>query len=107
LAPYWAPARRHVEDGYRSLPFPFDEVESPEFEMRVEWALRDMLAYVRTWSALRAMEAPRRETLLNDLRRRLAPSWAAAADVNPGDDPDAGGTRRTVTWPLSVRAGYV
>ena len=102
LAPHWAPERRHVEDGYRSLPFPFAEVEPPELVMRVEWTLSNLLAYMRTWSALRSMEAPRRQALLQDLRARLAPVWAGAE----GDDA-AEGTRRVVTWPLSVRAGYV
>lgn len=114
LAPHWAPERRHVEDGYRSLPFPFAEVESPELEMRVEWRLTDLLAYVRTWSALRSMEKSRRQALVHDLREFLAPVWAGADGGNEGDAADAGaagdaadGTRRTVTWPLSVRAGYV
>lgn len=102
LAPYWAPERRHVEDGYRSLPFPFAEVEAPELEVRAEWTLSDLLSYVRTWSALRSLEEPRRQALLQDLLARLAPVWAGAE----GDDT-ADGTRRTVTWPLSVRAGYV
>lgn len=106
LAPHWAPERRHVEDGYRSLPFPFAEVEPPEAEMRVEWRLSDLLAYVRTWSALRSMEEPRRQALVHDLRARLAPVWAGAEGGDGGDVAD-GGTRRTVTWPLSVRAGYV
>lgn len=109
LAPYWAPERRHVEDGYRSLPFPFAEVEAPELEMRVEWTLSDLLSYMRTWSALRAMETARRRTLLNDLRERLAPVWAEGGDVaDVADGADrTDGTRRVVTWPLSVRAGYV
>lgn len=103
LAPHWAPERRHVEDGYRSLPFPFAEVEPPDLEMRVEWRLSDLLSYVRTWSALRSMEEPQRQALLQDLRARLAPVWAGAEGAE-GDDAE--GTRRIVTWPLSVRAGY-
>lgn len=102
LAPHWAPERRHVEDGYRSLPFPFAEVEPPELDMCAEWTLSELVAYMRTWSALRSMEAPRRQALLKDLRARLAPAWAGAEREGAAD-----GTRRTVTWPLSVRAGYV
>lgn len=103
LAPHWAPERRHVEDGYRSLPFPFTEVEPAELEMRVEWTLGDLLAYVRTWSALRSMEKTQRQALLQDLRERLAPVWDEAEGGSAAD----GGARQTVTWPLSVRAGYV
>ena len=114
LAPFWAPERRHVEDGYRSLPFPFDEVEPPELVMRVEWTLSDMMAYIRTWSALRTMEEPRREALLDDLREALGPAWAEAMEAGrmEAGSTNAGSAatdraRLAVTWPLSVRAGYV
>ena len=107
LAPYWAPERRHVEDGYASLPFPFAELAPPELEMRVDWTLDDLLAYMRTWSALRALEPARAHELLGDLRRRLAPRWEEPGGAGGAADPDGEGTRRSVAWPLSVRAGYV
>jgi hypothetical protein len=34
LDAYWEPERRLVENGYRGVPFPFDEIEAPRFEMR-------------------------------------------------------------------------
>jgi len=105
LAPYWAAERRHVEDGYASLPFPFAEQAPPELEMRAEWTLAGLLAYMRTWSALRALEPERVDELLGDLRRRLAPRWGAGGAG--AADAAGAGTRRIVAWPLSVRAGYV
>ena len=39
LGPYWPPERRWVESGYRDLPFPFEELPVPVFEMRAEWTL--------------------------------------------------------------------
>lgn len=98
LAPHWPPQRRHVEDGYRSLPFPFDEVPAsdlPELEIRREWTLEELLAYVRTWSALRGLEPPKAREMVEHLRRRMAPAWGSE------------GERRVVTWPLALRAGYV
>ncbi len=98
LAPHWPPQRRHVEDGYRSLPFPFDEVpasELPELEIRLEWTLDELLAYVRTWSALRGMEPAQATEIVEELRRRMAPAWGPTSSA------------RVVTWPLALRAGYV
>jgi hypothetical protein len=34
LGPSRQPETRHIEDGYRSLPFPFDEV-TPPFRLRL------------------------------------------------------------------------
>lgn len=98
LRSHWAPSRRHVEDGYRSLPFPFDEIPAadiPRFTTRREWTLDELFDYMRTWSALRGMAEPGREALIEKLRARLAPVWGEA------------GARRVVTWPLALRAGYV
>jgi len=46
LAAYWAPERRHVDDGYRSLPFPFEELDAPAFEIRLDWRLEDLVGYI-------------------------------------------------------------
>lgn len=95
LGPYWPPERRHVEDGYRSLPFPFDEIPAPDLEMRAEWTLADLLGYVRTWSAVRALERAEGTGAVEALEEELVREW--------GD----GGAPRPVRWPLAVRAGQV
>ncbi|MGH7509983.1 MAG: class I SAM-dependent methyltransferase [Gemmatimonadales bacterium] len=94
VGPYWPPERRHVDSGYRTLPFPFAEIESPAFSMVARWTLSQLLGYVRTWSATQRF----RETLGHDpvdrLGEELAVSWG---------DPEL---RRSVLWPLSLRAGF-
>jgi SAM-dependent methyltransferase len=90
---YWAPERRWVETGYRTLRFPFDEttVEAPPMVAR--WSLPQLLGYIGTWSAVaRCRETTGRDPLA-ELARRLASVWG-----NPA-------ARRRVEWPLSVRAG--
>jgi SAM-dependent methyltransferase len=93
LAPYWPPERRHVEDGYRSLPFPFDEVPAPKLEIRVDWTLAEVIGYVETWSAVRAMEKAGGRASLEEFRRDLTRAWGAGATV------------RSVRWPLALRVG--
>lgn len=48
---YWPPERRHVEEGYRSIPFPFPLLDPPGFEMKAEWDLPQFISYLRSWSA--------------------------------------------------------
>ncbi len=91
--PYWPPERRHVEDGYRSLPFPFDELEAPRLEIRMSWTLAELVAYVETWSAVGAMRQVRGDAPLEAFRRDLARAWGSAA------------ARRPIRWPLSLRVG--
>ncbi|MFI4970000.1 MAG: class I SAM-dependent methyltransferase, partial [Lysobacterales bacterium] len=44
--PYWPPERMHVDAGYRTLPFPFDEIAAPAFGMHASWTLPQFVAYL-------------------------------------------------------------
>lgn len=93
LGPYWPPERRHVETNYGSLPFPFDEIEAPPLEIRVDWALADVLGFVETWSATRAIRQAQGPAPLEAFRREMAQAWGPPRAV------------RTVRWPLALRVG--
>lgn len=93
VGPYWPPERRMVDDRYRSLPFPFEPVAAPAFEIRTEWSLFDLLGYLGTWSATRAYVKATGSDPLAELGRRLMPLW-----------PDPA-LKKTLRWPLHLRAG--
>lgn len=96
LGPYWPPERGHVESGYRSLPFPFDELPAvPTFELRCDWRLPQYLAYLRSWSACQKYLVQHGEDPLIALEPALLAAWG---------DPDA---ERSVHWPLNLRVGKV
>lgn len=90
---YWPPSRRLVEAGYRTLPFPFNELMPPAFKMEVRWTFEQLLGYFSTWSATNAYIKAKGRDPLGPLAEALAPVWG---DLN---------TPRTVTWPLSLRLG--
>lgn len=93
IGPYWPPERRHVEDGYRALPFPFAEIAAPPLAIEAMLSLPDLLGYVATWSAVRAAERALGRDPLAAFRDELTGVWG---------EPE---TRRTVRWPLSLRVG--
>jgi len=91
LGPYWEPERRLVEDGYRSVSVPFDELEVPRFEMRLDWSLEQLVGYLGTWSPLKRYVAEHGENPIEAILPRLRGAWGL---------PPA----RPVVWPLFVRA---
>jgi SAM-dependent methyltransferase len=93
VGPYWSPERSHVESGYRTLPFPFDEIPSPPFDMRAEWTLSQLLGYIRTWSATQRYREAVGTDPVEQLGSALAREW--------GDEDEI----RCIRWPLSVRVG--
>ena len=54
------PLRRWVDEGYRTLPFPFNEVAPPPIELTAEWTLREFLGYLDTWSSVGQFTKARR-----------------------------------------------
>lgn len=95
IGPYWPAERRHVEDGYRSLPFPFEERQLPNLAIEVSWRLEDLVGYVNTWSAVRVAEKALGSSSIMRFEEELRKEW--------GDSE----LRRGVSWPLSLRVGNV
>jgi ubiquinone/menaquinone biosynthesis C-methylase UbiE len=93
VGPYWPPERKHVEEGYRTIPFPFAEVPAPAFAMRTHWSLPQLLGYFRSWSATTRYLAACGQDPVEALEQKLRPPWGDPATV------------REITWPLAVRVG--
>ena len=93
VGPYWPPERKMVDDRYRSLPFPFDPVATPPFEIRTEWSQADLLGYLGTWSATRAYMKAKGVDPLTEFGHSLAALWP---------DPEM---KKTLRWPLHLRVG--
>lgn len=53
LDKYWDPERIYIDGNYRTIPFPFEEIEVPEFVIRNSWNREQLLGYLNTWSAVK------------------------------------------------------
>ena len=93
LDPWWPPERKHIETGYRELAFPFARIETPSFGMQVTWTVEQLLGYIRTWSAVRAMESKHGPAATDRFAEALRRAW--------GTEP------RVVSWPVVLLAGRV
>ena len=89
--PYWPRERRHVEEGYASLPFPFEERPAPRFELETRWTVDEALGYLGTWSAVERYRRMRRRDPLALLEPRLRHAW--------------GDGERLLSWPVHLRVG--
>jgi SAM-dependent methyltransferase len=92
---YWLPERQLVLDGYRTIDFPFREIDVPSFTLARECTLAQLVGYVRTWSATARFVAENGTAAMEKLESDLARHW--------GDPTKA----RRVDAPLHLRAGYV
>jgi hypothetical protein len=93
VGPFWTPERKLTDTGYRTVPFPFEElrVTAPAIESRL--SLDAFLGYIGTWSAVAAYRRVRGDDPVPALRARLGPLWGDATQI--------------VHYPLHVRVGRV
>ncbi len=90
--PYWPPERVLVETGYRTVAFPFDEIESPPRELELRTTVDAFAGYVRTWSATEHYGKALGRDPVVDVEAALRRLWPERE-------------RRRAHWRLSVRAG--
>jgi SAM-dependent methyltransferase len=95
LDAYWPAERKHVDSGYRTLPFPAAEMDVPAFEISEEWLLAHFLGYLGTWSAVGAYRRANGHDPVSAIAHELRQAWG---DTN---------ATRPIRWPLAIRAGRV
>lgn len=93
VGPHWPPERVVVDEGYDRIEFPFEVLTPPPFAMTAEWTFEQLAGYLSTWSAVRRAKAATGVDPLPSFLADLAPLWGARSDA------------RSITWPLSIRAG--
>lgn len=91
VGPFWPPERRVIEEGYAKLPFPFSEIEAPQFQMEVRWSLPQLLGYLHTWSATQRFIETNGTDPLSLVQEDLETAW--------------GDRDQSVRWPLALRIG--
>jgi SAM-dependent methyltransferase len=88
---YWPAERKHVDTGYRSLPFPYPELPPQNWAIAIEMPREAFVGYVSTWSSVqRALRTG--DNALPAFEDRITQAW--------GNDAS-----RTVTWPIVLRMG--
>lgn len=89
---YWDAERKLVDNHYRTIPFPFAELASPELTAFYEWSLDDFAGYLGTWSAVQHYRDRNGVDPIGLIAAGLAAAW--------GNAP-----LRSVSFPMFVRTG--
>lgn len=92
IGAWWPPERRHIDEGYQSLPFPFEPIDIGKFDMQADWTREQLLGYLGTWSAVTRFRDDRGSDPLEPLAAAMADAWGTVP------------THR-IHWPLTLRVG--
>ncbi len=94
LGPFWGETAHYYFSGYRTLPFPFAERETPRFTAKIAESKADLLRFLSTWSAVRRYEAHTGRDPLALVDKALEAAWLADPPTLP------------IEAPLHLRCGY-
>lgn len=92
--PFWDKERRYVDNCYKTIPFPFHEIETPVFGITQQMTLAQLAGYLRTWSGVKHYEKATGADPVAMVYGELAAAW--------GNE-----TSRSTHWPVHMRAGRV
>lgn len=79
---YWPPERRYIEEQYQTIPFPFQEIAAPRFELKQKWSFERLTGYLNTWSAVKSYEKETGENPVELIGEKLYQSFGQFGPVN-------------------------
>lgn len=90
---YWPERIRYVEEEYKTIPFPFEEIVPPSFVMEMHWTSIQFAGFLNSWSATQRYKAGRGDHPLELIWDKLVLAWGGE------NEP------RLIRWPLYFRIG--
>jgi SAM-dependent methyltransferase len=88
----WPAQNQILWRGFRDLPFPYERIDTPAFDIELHWTLAQLMDYLGTWTAVKRYIALGNPDFLLQAGQALRPVWVET------------GARRVV-MPLHVLCG--
>ena len=92
LGEYWDKERKYIDEDYRTIPFPFNEIQSPTLFSNYDWSFEQLIGYLNTWSAVQHYIERNNENPIEKITNDLLECW------NDGE-------MKQVTFPILLRVG--
>ncbi len=73
--PYWDEERKYLDNKYQTIPFPFRELESPEFTSTFKWDFEHLIGYLNTWSAVKHYQDQKEQNPVDLIYEELKMCW--------------------------------
>ncbi len=95
---YWPPERKYVEERYEIIPFPFEQIPAPEFQIQLSWNLLELVNYYRSWSSVQKFIEKNKYDPISEVSSSLEYRGGGKNKVDE---------KRKVVWPLYVKIGKI
>lgn len=89
----WPERIHYLEDEYKTIPFPFEEIVPPLFAIEVNWNLIQFAGFLDSWSATQRYKAQNGHHPLDLVWKDFVTAWGGENEPRP------------IRWPLYFRIG--
>lgn len=91
---YWDKERRHVEQAYENVVFPFSPLPSQSFSLDCHWTKEELLGYVSSWSSVQHYQEQHGQSPMPLLATELNEQWTT-------------NERKRFSFPLFLKIGRI
>lgn len=91
LGQYWDDERSYIDQGYQTLPFPFQELPVPDLSIKTLWNFEQLTGYLNTWSAVQHFQKANGSNPLEEVIAELHLAW--------------GEGNKDITFPILLKVG--
>ena len=81
IGPYWDKERKYVDENYQTIPFPYEEIETPAFRNDFQWTFDHLIGYLETWSAVKHYEKQKGSNPISLISADLKKAWGEAPKI--------------------------
>ncbi len=75
IGSYWDKERKLVDEEYKTISFPFSEIDSPTFSFSFPWTLEELQGYLNTWSSVQKYIHEHNSNPVENLISKVQPLW--------------------------------
>jgi len=75
IGPYWDKERKLVDEEYKTISFPFNEIEVPSFSFSFQWTIDELQGYLNTWSSVQKYIKENQTNPVEKLIDQIRPLW--------------------------------
>jgi SAM-dependent methyltransferase len=90
---FWLPENKLIEKEYTTIPFPFDEIKTPDFFINKKVTISEILGHLRSWSATQKYIEKYNENPTENLSQKLQEHWENMDD------------EKEINWKLILKVG--
>lgn len=94
IGKYWDKERKYIDENYKTISFPFQEIQTPNFVNTLHWTLEQLIGYLNTWSAVKHFIKENGHNPIDKLQGELEQFWGKEQ-------------LKEVRFPLLLRVGKI